>query len=462
MRSLLAAALALLAAPALAQRPPIEARTAADYTPRPYVTLQNAPWMKDAVLYQLNTRQFSKEGTFRAAQTQLPRLKALGVDVIWLMPIHPIGVQNRKGTLGSPYSVRDYRAVNPEFGTKADLKAFVDAAHALGMHVILDWVANHTAWDHAWTREHPDWYKRDWQGKFHPTPWWDWSDIIDLDYAQPGLRKAMTEAMDYWVRDVGIDGYRADVAGYVPLDFWEGVRADLEQIRPVFLLAEWKTPDLLARAFDATYSWQWYETMEGIAAGKADATSLYGYYSENEKGWPQAGMRLLWIENHDINAWHKTQFEAFGPMLPAAITLEMVSEGLPMIYDGQEACNAKRLQFFEKDPIDWSKPCALGDLYRDLIAFRKSHPALANGRYGARMIKVENDKPAQVFSFVRAQGQDKVFAAFNFSKTPVTVTFPTALQAGSYRAFRTGARVTLQAGSTITLPPWGSTLLVTP
>ena len=460
MRALLAAALTLLATPALAQRPPLDQRTEADYAPRPYVSLHNAPWMKDAVIYQVNTRQFSKEGTFRAAQTQLPRLKKLGVDVIWLMPIHPIGVKNRKGTLGSPYSVRDYKAVNPEFGTKADLKAFVDAAHAQGMHVILDWVANHTAWDNDWVAQHPDWYKRAWNGDFHPTPWLDWSDIIDLDYSKPALRKAMTEAMAYWVRDFGIDGYRADVAGFVPLDFWESARADLEQIRPVFMVAEWKTPDLLARAFDAAYSWQWYETMEGIAAGKP-ASSLYDYYSENEKAWPKAGMRLLWIENHDINAWHNTQFEAFGDMLPAAITLEMVSEGLPMIYDGQEACNPKRLQFFEKDAIDWSKPCPLNDLYRDLIAFRKAHPALANGRDGATMVKVDNDKPAQVFSFVRAAGSDKVFAAFNFSKAPVTVTFPTALQAGDYREFRTGAAVSVKAGATMTLPAWGVKLLAT-
>ncbi|WP_380779940.1 alpha-amylase family glycosyl hydrolase [Sphingomonas sp. R86520] len=461
MRRALTAALALLAAaaPIAAQRPPLNQRTEADYTPRPYVSLTNAPWVKDAVIYQINTRQFTKEGTFRAAQAQLPRLKKLGVDILWLMPIQPIGVKNRKGTLGSPYSVRDYTAVNPEFGDKADLKAFVDAAHAQGFHVILDWVANHTAWDNKWVTQHPDWYKRDWHGDFHPTPWWDWTDIIDLDYSKPGLRKAMTEAMAYWVRDFGIDGYRADVAGYVPLDFWEGARADLEAIRPVFMLAEWKTPDLLARAFDATYSWQWYETVEGIAAGTSDATALYGYYSENEKAWPKAGMRMLWIENHDINAWHKTQFEAFGPMLDAAITLEMVGEGIPMIYDGQEACNPKRLEFFEKDPIVWSKPCRLDALYRDLIAFRKGHPALANGKWGATMVKVENDKPKQVFSFVRQQGADKVFAAFNFSKTPVTVTFPTTLQAGRYRAFRTGQAVTVAAGQTMTLPAWGVTLL---
>jgi glycosidase len=211
--------------------------TPSPYEPRPYVELAHPEWARDAVIYQINTRQFTEEGTFRAAQEQLPRLAELGVDILWVMPIHPIGEQNRKGTLGSPYSVRDYYGVNPEFGTLEDLKAFVDEAHRLGMHVILDWVANHTAWDNALVTEHPDWYERDWNGAFMSTPYWDWTDIIDLDYDSPGLRQYMTEAMVYWVREAGIDGFRADVAGYVPLDFWENVRRELEAIKPVFMLA---------------------------------------------------------------------------------------------------------------------------------------------------------------------------------------------------------------------------------
>lgn len=227
------------------------------YRPQPYITLKNPEWTKDAVLYQINTRQFTPEGTFRAAERELPRLKALGVDILWLMPVHPIGEKHRKGTLGSPYSVRDYYGVNPEFGTKADLKHFVDAAHAQGMHVILDWVANHTAWDNPLVKDHPDWYARGWKGDFHPTPWWDWTDIVNLDYSHPGLRKYMTDAMTYWVREIGVDGYRCDVAGFVPLDFWNNARAELDAIKPVFMLAEWESRDLHAKAFDATYAWSW-------------------------------------------------------------------------------------------------------------------------------------------------------------------------------------------------------------
>ena len=224
MLRLLAFALLALASPLRAQ--PVPAR----YTPEPYVKLAHPAWSKDAILYELNTRNFTPEGTFAAAAKQLPRLKALGVDIVWLMPIHPIGVEHRKGTLGSPYSVRDYRAVNPEFGTLADLQAFVAAAHAQGMHVILDWVANHTAWDNPLHAAHPDWYEHDWKGANRPTPWWDWEDVIDLDYASPGLRQYMTDAMAYWVRTADIDGFRCDVAGYVPLDFWENARAELDAI----------------------------------------------------------------------------------------------------------------------------------------------------------------------------------------------------------------------------------------
>lgn len=210
VRSLVALSL-LSAAPVL--------QAAHPYQPREYAKLAHADWTREASIYQINIPQFTPEGTFRAATAQLPRLKELGVGILWLMPIRPIGEVKRKGALGSPYAVRDFRAVNPEFGTMTDLRQFVDRAHALGMHVILDWVGNHTSWDNALLTQHPDWYARDAEGKPHPTPWYDWDDIIDLDYSKPALRRYMTESMKFWVRDVGIDGYRVDAAGLVPLDF---------------------------------------------------------------------------------------------------------------------------------------------------------------------------------------------------------------------------------------------------
>ena len=197
------------------------------FRPVPYVRIQHPEWSKDATIYELNLRQFTAEGTLAAAERELPRLKAFGVGIVWLMPIHPIGEKNRKGSRGSPYSVRDYRAVNPDYGTLDDLRSFVKTAHSLGLRVILDWVANHSAWDNPLVKEHPEWYSRDWKGDFHPTSWNDWSDIIEFDYDQPGLRRWMTESLAYWVREADIDGYRADVAGFVPLDFWETARREL-------------------------------------------------------------------------------------------------------------------------------------------------------------------------------------------------------------------------------------------
>ena len=428
------------------------------YQPRPYITLKNPTWSKDAVLYQINTRQFTPEGTFRAAQRELPRLKALGVDVLWLMPIHPIGEKNRKGTLGSPYSVRDYYGVNPEFGTLDDLKAFVDAAHAQGMRVILDWVANHTAWDNPLVEQHPEWYARDWKGDFHPTPWWDWHDIINLDYSQPGLRRYMTEAMLYWVRDVGIDGYRCDVAGFVPLDFWDNLREELDAIRPpatngVFLLAEWESRDLHARAFDATYAWSWYEAMHRIAKGQADVNALYVYYSWNEAYFPRGGMRMSFVSNHDKNAWEGTEFEAFGDALPAAMALSMVGDHIPLIYNGQEAGYDKRLEFFEKDPIQW-RAHANGALYTRLIALKRSTSALHNGHWGAPMVHVPNDRGAQVLSFVRQDETSKVFAVFNFSAQPQTVRFQQTLYHGDYVEYISGQHAALDSSTAMSLQPW--------
>lgn len=454
MRALLTAlAAALLTTPAAAA-PAIPAR----YTPRPYVHIRHPAWTRDAVIYQINTRQFTPEGTFAAAQKQLPRLKALGVDILWLMPIHPIGEKNRKGTLGSPYSVRDYYGVNPEFGSKADFRAFVDAAHAQGFKVILDWVANHTAWDNPLHVRHPGWYEKDWKGANRPTPWWDWSDIIDLDYSQPGLRQYMTDAMKYWVRDFGVDGYRCDVAGYVPLDFWENARAELDAIKPVFMLAEFDMRDVHARAFDASYAWKWNNAMHDIAVKGADVQALFGFYSEHESAWPKAAMRMTYTENHDQNAWEGTEFERFGPGLANAIVLSFVGEGMPLIYNGQEAGNERRLKFFEKDPIVWrDHPNA--DLFRRLIAFRKAHPALANAPWGGTMVPVVNTAPHKVLSFVRARGRDRVFAIFNMSGDARTVGFTDGPVKGRWREWGSDRAVTIGDGGTIDLAPWSYRIL---
>lgn len=434
--------------------------TVSPYEPRPCVRIKHPEWSKNATIYQINTRQFTPEGTFRAAKAHLPRLKDLGVVILWLMPVHPIGEKARKGALGSPYSVRDYFGVNPEFGTLDDLKHFVQAAHELGMVVILDWVANHTAWDNPLVEAHPDWYARDWKGDFRPTPWWDWPDIIDLDYQNPAVRRYMTEALKYWVTEVDIDGYRCDVAGFVPTDFWNQVRKELDAIKPIFMLAEWESRDLHAEAFDMTYAWSWCAAVHQIAMGKAnDLSGLFVYYSWNEKAFPADIFRMLFVSNHDKNAWEGTEFENFGDGLEAAIVLSCVSEGMPLIYNGQEAGNTRRLAFFEKDPIEWREH-PLGDLYKKLFALKKANSALWNGAWGARMIHVPNSVPDKVFSFVRQNSDDKVFVVLNFSAQPRRVTFEEWLYHGTYTDYFANTPVELNAATELVLAPWGYKVFV--
>lgn len=428
--------------------------------PDPYVQLTHPEWSRDAVIYEVNVRQYSDTGTFDAVREDLPRLKTLGVDILWLMPIHPIGELNRKGTMGSYYSVKDYFGVNPEFGTKADFKRLVDAAHAQGFHVILDWVANHTAWDHPLAASNPDWYEKDWKGDFRPTPWWDWSDIIDLDFSEPGVRQHMSDAMTYWVEEFAVDGFRADVAGYVPLDFWEGVRARLDAIRPVFMLAEWQTRDLHAKAFDATYWWEWKEAMQDIAQGKSDTGSLFYTYSANESAWPKDAMRMTYTDNHDQNSWDGLPQEIYGDAYEAAIVLQFTGEGIPLIYSGQECANPNRLEFFERDPIVWNCDDPINALFRDLVQLKTDNPVLHNGAWGARTTKVENTNPQTVFSFIRrdeATGE-AVLVVANLSDQPQDYAFTNTLPQGDFRQFR-GGEVSIR-DETTTLPAWGWAIYV--
>lgn len=443
-------ALAVLAATFTAA--PVLART--DYAPRDAVEVANAEWTRDAVLYQLNTRQFTPEGTFKAAQKQLPRLAAMGVDIIWLMPIHPIGEAHRKGSLGSPYAVRDYRAVNPELGTEAEFRAFVDEAHRLGLKVILDWVANHSAYDNPLTKSHPEWYTRTPEGALTSPQGTDWSDVADFDYSQPALRRYMTESLAYWVREFGVDGFRCDVAGYVPTDFWETARAELDKVKPVFMLAEWEQRDLHARAFDATYGWGWKEAMQRLVKSGEGAGPIRGYYAGQAETWPQAAMRMVYTENHDQNSWDGIAAQIYGQAYEAAIALSFTGSGLPLIYNGQEADNDRQLEFFERDPIIW-KQGRHADLFARLIALKTETRALHNGRFGAPMVEVPTSQSADVYAFTRGAAGERVFAVFNLSPRPLTLTFDKARHHGRYTDALTGEAASFTGGETLDLPAWG-------
>ena len=430
------------------------------YAPEPYVQVQHPAWAQDAVIYQINTRQFTPEGTFNAAREHLPRLKELGVDILWLMPIHPIGEVNRKGSLGSPYSIKDFFGVNPEFGTEADFNAFVDAAHAQGFKVILDWVANHTAWDNPLVSEHPEWYETDWKGDFHPTPWTDWADIIDLNYDDPGLRAYKTSALKYWVEEFGVDGYRCDVAGFVPLDFWETARAELDEIKPVFMLAEWQQRDLHRKAFNASYGWAWKEAAQRIAKGQSDAGDLRGFLGDQISTWPLDAYRMLYTENHDQNAWDGSTGAIYGDAYHAMLTLSFVTEGIPLIHNGQEVGNQNQLEFFERDPIDWgdySHPD--GELIKDLITLKKTNTALHNGAAGGRIIPVSTDNPSQVLSFAREKDGNAVLVLYNLSDRPAEFTLTDGPVAGNWTPAFEGEEMALSLGKSHSLGAWQGLVL---
>jgi len=424
------------------------------YEPAPYVQTTPPEWTADAVIYQLNTRQFTGEGTFKAAQEHLPRLAEMGVDIVWLMPIHPIGEVNRKGGMGSPYAVKDYRAINPDLGTEEEFRAFVDAAHRLGMKVILDWVANHSAWDNPLTQEHPEWYTKTPEGGLMPPEGTDWSDVVDFDYSHPALREYMTGSLAYWVREFDVDGYRADVAGYVPLDFWETARAEMDAIKPVFMLAEWDSRDMHRNSFDATYAWEWKEVMQKVARGEAGAEAMRGYFAGQKVSWPHAAMRMMYTDNHDQNSWDGVASQIYGPAYEAAIALSFTAHGIPLIYNGQEADLDRQLAFFEKDEITW-KEGSHDALFRQLIALKTDERALWNGQYGAPMVEVPNSASTVVLSFVRGQGDGRVLAMFNLSPQPQSVRFDLARHHGAYRDALMDEAMVFDANSVLVLDPWG-------
>lgn len=428
------------------------------YQPRDYVKLTHPDWSRNATIYEVNIRQFTPEGNFKAFEAHLPRLKALGIDILWLMPIHPIGEKNRKGEMGSYYSVKDYYAVNPEFGTMKEFKALVKKIHDMGMYVIIDWVANHSAWDCNLVGEHPEWYTRTPQGNFQPTPWYDWTDIIDFDYNQPGLRKYMTEALKYWVREADIDGYRCDVAGFIPVDFWNNVRSELERIKPVFMLAEWESRDLHAHAFDMTYSWSLWDKLHNVAMGKQDMNVLNEYMAHHVNTFPHNGYRMTFIDNHDKNSWEGNPFSNFGDALEACMVMQCPVEGMPLVYSGQEAGLDRSLKFFDKDLIEW-KDHPFADFYRTMFELKHGNQALWNGKYGGVMHRIENSRPEKVISFARMMNKDAVVTLINFSEAPVEVKLAGDFYYGNYHDVFSGENVTLDKNNKFNLNRFGYRVL---
>jgi glycosidase len=416
-------------------------------------------WVKNSVIYEINTRQYSPEGTFKALEADLPRIKELGIDILWLMPIYPIGEENRKfpvganSSLGSYYSIRDYKAVNPEFGTAEDFKNLVTKAHEMGFKVIIDWVANHTARDNGWITEHPDWYKKDAKGNI-ATPF-DWTDCAQLDYSKKDLRKAMVEAMKFWVKDFDIDGFRCDMAGLVPSDFWENARAELQSVKPLFMLAENEDkPELCNMAFDANYGWEMHHLMTAITQGKQKAGAILNLQSKIDSGLPKRSFKLNFITNHDENSWNGTAKEKFGNGEKGCAVLTYTLPGMPLIYNGQEAGMTKRLRFFAKDTINWSDTKMI-PLYKKLNDLKHRNQALWNPPYGGKLIPLPNTSPDKIVSFLRSSGKSGVMVLVNMSSDSITAVITSAIADGKYTNVHNQNKIDINADNRkVYFEPW--------
>jgi len=338
-------------------------------------SFKQVSWAKSASIYEVNIRQYTEAGTFKAFQKHLPRIKDMGIDIIWLMPITPISQSNKKGSLGSYYACSSFTKINPEFGTVTDFKDLVDAIQALGMKVILDWVANHTGRAHEWMQENPSWFAQDASGNFTERNGWD--DVVDLNYDNSFMRIAMIDAMEYWVNQFNIDGYRCDMAHLVPLDFWMEARTTLQQSKTLYWLAECE--DLAYhQAFDTSYAWSWMHASE--KAGKDGLHEVWDVLHQYAQ-YPNGAYKLLYTSNHDENSWNGTEYEKYGLAAKAWAVFTLTWNGQPLIYSGQELPNLKRLAFFDKDQIQWtSETPMLHDFYKTLLTARKQYPVIQAGQ----------------------------------------------------------------------------------
>ncbi|MBD5220480.1 MAG: alpha-amylase [Bacteroidales bacterium] len=387
-------------------------------------------WVKNAVIYEVNTRQYTPEGTFNAMAGHLPRLKELGVDVLWFMPIHPISEKNRKGELGSYYAAADFKAVNPEFGTFDDFRALVDSAHALGMKVIIDWVPNHTGCDNAWVTEHPEYYALNDSGQmFGP---YDWTDVYKLDYSKPETRKAMTDIMAFWLNEAGIDGFRCDAAALVPVDYWNDTRKELEQAagRPIFMLAEAQEPELVEEAFDADYNWPMKELFNEIAYTSGQytfgngektfpekhAADIYALLAHQDTTYRAGSFMMNMTSNHDLNSWEGTEFERLGNLSGALAAISYTLPGMPLIYTGQETGMNRALEFFVKDtPPQWEPTNDYFTFYQRLNAMKHSRPELAVGADAAKVVEIPTGNP-DVIVYARTAGNSTTLTGANLGK----------------------------------------------
>ena len=419
---------------------------------------KRAGWVTNTNIYEVNIRQYSPEGTFNAFAGSLPRLQDMGVEVLWFMPVHPIGKINRKGSMGSYYSIMDHKGINPEFGTAADFKNLVSQAHALGMKVIMDWVANHASWDHVWTKDHPAYFERDEQGNFKSP--YDWSDVIQIDHHNAAQQDAMIDAMQYWVTGFDIDGFRADLAHLTPLHFWKKARTAIEPLKPgMFWLAESEEISY-HEVFDASFTWEWMHITENFYKGQVNLNGLYDVLAKYDTDFPATAYRMYFTSNHDENTWNGTEYEKYGEMAKALAVFSCTWNGIPMIYSGQEMPNLKRLKFFDKDPVAWNGEFGLHDFYKTLLALHKQNPALRAADAAVSTFHILTEGGKNSMAYLRKYEQDEVLVFLNVSNERTGLVIKDRLVDGTYLNVFDKTTAYLSPGGFIKMQPWEYLVLV--
>lgn len=426
--------------------------------------------LDNAVIYEANIRQYSPEGTFNAFTKDIPKLKKIGVKVIWLMPVHEVGMKNRKAHgnvsieqipenekakyFGSHYSVKDYRSVTPNYGTKKDFDKLVQTAHKNGMFVILDWVANHTAWDHPWMTNHPEYYTKDKNGNF-VSPF-DWTDVADLNYDNPEMRKAMLEDMKYWITNHNIDGFRCDVAMEVPRDFWDNTSVELNKVKPIFMLMEAEQPDLMQDAFDAQYGWTVHHIFNKIYKGENTVKDFDAYIQKVLTSNEADDIYMNFTSNHDENSWNGTEYERLNDAVETFAALTFIMPGLPLIYNGQEYDLNRRLKFFEKDQFAHT-PGKMMRVYQKLGKLKTENPALNGGKKAASYQRIGTSSDDKILAFQRENKGKKVIYLGNLSKNAQEFTVNLD---GKYLDYTSGKEIILTKDKKITFNPWEYKILI--
>lgn len=441
------------------QEPVVAAPDSSETTEAAVITPVEHPiWSFNKGIYEINVRHFSRSQNFAGVAGSLERLDKMGVGIIWLMPIYPIGKIRRQGRKGNPYAISDHRTVDPALGNIAEFRSLVKKIHEHGMYVILDLISYHTARDHILMTESPDFYARDESGNLI-TPVEGWPDVVQLDWDKPGVRRYIFESMRFWVEQIGVDGFRCDLAGLVPIDFWQEARQKLSASKPILMLADWEAPELHNGAFDITYARNLYNLMNGIAAGHADAFSLEAYFAEEARSYPSNAFRLYYTETHEENSWEAPAPKRLGKALEPLTVLTLTANGIPLIFNGQETRLRRQLSLYESDRIPWRND-DIADLYARLLKLRRTNPALWNGNRGGAMVRIPSTNNNAIFAFMRTRDRQRVVVVMNLSSDQQSIYLGGEEHFGYYLDNANDSPVVLDDHTILELPPWGYQVLV--